>query len=175
MARLPLQQGDHPTPGRGQAIAPTMLRIGLTGPSIVGATLVVALRWGQDVEAITYLSDSPTQSLVVALSGGIMVPGFWRYLSSFLLPFFFSYYLHLRMLLGVRAAFMGNCWMAQNATRRWRVRVLPCRWRRVILRVTLRVWLPMLMECSLLAVWIPTRPSTTHFICYTRERNITQT
>jgi hypothetical protein len=30
-------QGDHPTPGRGQAIAPTMLRIALPGSSIVGA------------------------------------------------------------------------------------------------------------------------------------------
>jgi len=35
--------GDHPTPWRGQASPLLYLRIGLTGPSIVGATLVVAL------------------------------------------------------------------------------------------------------------------------------------
>jgi hypothetical protein len=41
-------------------------RIGSPGSSIVGATLVVAQRRGQDMVAIMYLSYSPNKSFTVA-------------------------------------------------------------------------------------------------------------
>src|SRR6266853_136820 len=84
------RQGDHPTPGRGQAIAPTMptkttppqgedkpspllcLRsdystpgrgqaIAPTMPTKRLARLVLALRCGQDVAAIAYILHSPKE------------------------------------------------------------------------------------------------------------------